>query len=181
MSDNRSCEAYRLDVGAILDGEALDMERAEVESHLAECEACREFCADLVALRHGLLAATRYPLPDEVLASVFARTIDAAGPVRSRRWIRRIRIGVPAMAALIGLAVVVPRFLGGGPEKVPRIELERATAQTLFVLGLASDAVQRAESLAVYEVFDDRVSPALKRVSDEWQKLSAPTLRRLGA
>lgn len=174
------CDAYRLAIAAEFDGEPAELPEADVKAHIAECRACDEYRADLLMLRDDFVGLPELSMPDDALAAVFARTVDAPAPARVHRWGRAIRIATFASAAAVVLALGLPQRFAAQTQPASAAEVERATAQTLFVLGLASDAIERAERVTVEDVLDGRITPALRHVSDEWFRISIPTLRRLG-
>jgi Putative zinc-finger len=124
-------------------------ERAEVLSHLAGCASCRaDHDAEAAALRAVVAALASDPLrtaephvPAAVLASRVARAVDEARVPSGRRrfWLAAL----PAMAALVALAVAVPPLLKRSrPEPVAaRVTIPPAEASVL----LSEDALARIE------------------------------------
>lgn len=92
------CERARTYASLRLDGELSDFEHALLESHLAGCEACRAFAADVDALTGELRAA-----PYERLE----RPLQL--PVRVRAGLRRVQVGAAAavLVTVIGAGSLV--------------------------------------------------------------------------
>src|SRR5438270_5683758 len=96
------CDGFAIALADYLDGDASDAVRAAVESHAAECAACRQLLEDLSTIRHDA-AALPALVPSRDLWDGIAERIDARvipmemgtrtiQPMR-RSWVR------PAIAA----------------------------------------------------------------------------------
>ena len=117
-------------------------EREQALAHLAACARCRadhEALAAVVArLERDPVRHAEPPLGAAVLAARVLRQVEAgAAPARRPRyWLAAL----PAAAALVALAVVVPRLHGPQPE--PRaVAIPRSEAGTL----LSEEALARIE------------------------------------
>jgi anti-sigma factor RsiW len=134
-------------LSAWLDGELNPAERAEVDAHLLECEACATFLARLRAVDEGARALpTSVPegyfdrLPARVRARIEAR----------RRAAGRLPVWAWAAAAALLLAVVAPLTLRElrSPQAGDR---RRAGGALPAPDHHARDALARARSLGVRE------------------------------
>ena len=88
---NLDCEGFALALAEYLEPDAPEMVRAAVDSHAAQCDACRALLADLTDIRTQAAALPRLT-PSHDLWSGIAERIDA--PV--------IPMGVPSRAGRIG-------------------------------------------------------------------------------
>ena len=116
-SGERNCDREKL--SALLDGELTDAERDGVLAHLETCEACRTYFAELNALRDALGGMEEIDAPEGFAAGVMARLHESAdkdawvAPKPRRRTWRRWA-GMAACAAVVLLAVTLPRMRMGG-------------------------------------------------------------------
>ncbi len=103
--------------------------RAEVESHLVGCSACREVVAETIAI--GLADSAETAAPGS-----FARVI----PFRSRLPVKGVAAGLAAVAALVLVIRFAPEWSGGaaGPPR-DRPELRE------LVAALANEPMRPAE------------------------------------
>ena len=131
-NERRSCEELRDALSDFMDGrpEAGSPARAAVESHLAGCEACREYLEDMRAVSAAFRA---HPgdMPAGRLEAVVGRAmaeIRVSRAAGARR--RRLRLGALAAAALAAAAVLVAALLAfrGAPERYGGREPEKPAA-----------------------------------------------------
>jgi anti-sigma factor RsiW len=137
------CEQIQLNLLAYLDGELGDAERAEIEAHVATCDACAAELARLQALQADLWDAVpvgldQLRLPDDAGARIRARLQRARG--RSARGgflagLEALLRPAPALVkvaipAFVLLAIVVVGLVGRQPTTV--------RAQETFVLSPAT-------------------------------------------
>ena len=103
MSRQRfDCAAAREAVHVSLDAELMDAGlRQPLETHLAECAACREFASEMRMIQGGLRGLPELKLPDEVLERVWDRTTRAS---RKRPWSL-----VPLATMAFGIRSFLPR------------------------------------------------------------------------
>ena len=151
------------------------------DEHLTECERCRDYRDDLLALRDGLRSLPLIPLSDGTLDEVLARTVgrDAAG--RSV-WFGRVGAIRFAAAAALAMGVLLPWFLLNQPNAAVReSEVRRAVVEAHYVLDVVAGALHRAEQAAVGEVLGGKLAPALHRLSFDWSNFPLPIVRRTGA
>jgi hypothetical protein len=124
-------------------------ERDEALAHVAACAACRaahdaerrELGAVVAALASDPLRSAEPHVPASVLAARVARDVDAARVPAARRgfWL----VALPAAAALVALAFVLPRF---APRLRPEPVAARATIPPAEASALLSeDALARIE------------------------------------
>lgn len=118
--DAGGCDEVRLAVSARLDGEVGHVPDAIIEDHLAVCERCRTFRAEVVSLTRQLRLRVPKPTPEGLVPLVVSlRTGDsqaATGPSRLRPFLRRSRpgwlrvtqwtaAGAPAIIAIPAIAL----------------------------------------------------------------------------
>lgn len=97
---NTSCESVRQWLPAFVDGEALPLGRAQLESHLAECAECARRVAALGGFVDGVARAHRArPLPER-LRRELERTVRGGGVHDVRRRL------VPVLAAAAVLLLI---------------------------------------------------------------------------
>jgi predicted anti-sigma-YlaC factor YlaD len=114
------------------EGELAPDDARALEAHLATCEACRGFAADVAAtdglVSGALMAAANArdfsPFVDEVMARVGAGRPERRGALG---WLGRHRrlLAATLAPALAALAVIVYVRLeeGGGPERIALLEV----------------------------------------------------------
>ena len=177
----RSCDIARRALQEALDSGDSSTTVSGVEDHLVECEACREFGHDLRLLREAVQTMPPIPLPDEVVARVWSRTIDApsvsAGRYPELRRLCRRWSMAGAAAAALALAVGVMNLAPdrAGPTQA---EVDRATDQTMYVLTLASATLRQVGHTTVTDVLEGRIGSALRRASTELSNLPVTLLFR---
>ena len=157
-----------------------DSHERSAEEHLAECDQCRDYRDDMLAVRDRLRSLPLIPLPDDALDAVLSRTVggDPAGqPVRYRR------VGLTrfATAAALVMGVLLPWFILNPPNTAVReSETNRAVVEAHYVLDVVAGALHRAERAALSDVLGGRLAPALQRVSFDWSNFPLPIVRRSG-
>lgn len=164
----RSCEVTRRALQEALDSGDVSHTVPDVRYHLVECDACREFERDLKLLHEAVRTMPPIPLPDEVMARVWSRTIDApsvpAGryPELRRLWGRWSVAAAAALALAVGVMNLAPDRTGP-----TQAEVDRARDQTMYVLTLASATLQQVGRTTVTDVLEGRIGSALRRASKE--------------
>jgi predicted anti-sigma-YlaC factor YlaD len=112
------CERARTYASLRLDGELSEFERALLEAHVASCDACRAFAADVDALTAELRAAKHERLE---------RPLQL--PVRVRAGLRRLQVG--AAAAVLVTVVGASTLIGSvGRPSEPRFATARVEPAT---------------------------------------------------
>lgn len=159
---NMNCEKAQATIQERIDGHLMDgRELAAMERHLESCSACRRFQVDMVELHDGLAALPELELPDEALEEVWDRTVRrSSGTVPGRwRW-------MAAAAAVLTVALAGSWFglLDREPEYSPD-EIARATVEARAALGMAGQALQRSQTVAMEEVLGGQVTPALEKIT----------------
>lgn len=135
----KNCEQVQELLLALLDGEASSDERAELEAHLAACEACRREKDDLDQTRRAIGGA----IASRALGADFAKaTADKAAPPPKRgmspwEWNARVSLLKWAAVAVIvlGFAAILPsRFTPApGPGgRTDRLETRVFTQQSFL-------------------------------------------------
>ena len=191
-----SCSEIREALHERLDGPIPAGRRQEIENHLERCAGCREFQLGLLALGDTLRSAPAFSLPDEVLETVWARTIRAGAPHRSGPT-RRLPRWAAAAAAVLVLAFLpaVVRLVRTTSERGLMEEpinptavhdgsdpaaLTRAGQEARMVLAVTARALRRTERAAYDRVLVGEVSPAVRRIPIRWPEAPSPDSRRSG-
>ena len=103
-----TCEMYREQIDALVDGTLGPADRAALEAHLAVCPECRELADDLRAIHRAARGLPELAPPARAWTGIAARlepphTTDA---VRATATNWRQRLGVPLAIAALLLAAV---------------------------------------------------------------------------
>jgi anti-sigma factor RsiW len=125
-------------------------QRAELEAHVAGCDACRDEVALLQRVRAAL------PVPSVDVAAI-GRALPAYRAARTRRWTPLLRMAA-GLVLVAGAASLVMR--DGSREPTPIDTLAQAGASTVPVLSLG-------------ENFQDLSDSDLEALTDELQALDA--------
>ncbi len=102
-------ERWQNRLSEYVDGELSAAERAECESHLAECSRCRDAVAEVQQVVERAQYLTDRPPPGDLWAGIAERLGAPVGVVdlRARRRVRRVSFSVPQlMAAGVALMLV---------------------------------------------------------------------------
>ncbi len=111
------CLSVQQDLDALREGRSSDGQADRLRAHLAGCDACRAFAADVALLRERLMAE---PVP-AVPASLRRRLREPAAPASVSLWSRRRVLPCAAALALaLGLAFVLSRWRA--PSDAPFVE-----------------------------------------------------------
>ena len=124
------CEDAQEAISARLDGERHPVPGAALEMHLGNCQACRDFEAEVLDL--GRRAGLRSPraVPEDLLAMLVPVLKPASPPhfpsLRPRRWEQGYRPGrarkaqwAVAIVPAVLVSVALPLGLGSQPRLVP--------------------------------------------------------------
>ena len=106
-----ACESYLELISAHLDGALADDERARLTGHLASCEACRAYMAELAAIRAALSNEEDVDVPDGFADGVMQRVRESAQRPKKQSALRRF---APLAACAALLAVVFAGGIGFG-------------------------------------------------------------------
>ncbi|WP_051399994.1 zf-HC2 domain-containing protein [Haloechinothrix halophila] len=93
-----TCEECREQLSARLDGEETPGLRAEVDTHVAACAACREWQDAAARVTRLARMAVARPSPD---------LVDAVLAARPTRWRHRLRLSLRVVLALLGMGQLV--------------------------------------------------------------------------
>ena len=102
MGEHRNTEAFQ----AYLDSELSDVERGELEAHVAACPSCESELDQLRSLFQSIESLPNEPLATDLIPGV----MEALRPRSS--WLPSIAVGELVAAAALTLALVL--WLGGG-------------------------------------------------------------------
>jgi len=95
-----------------LDGDLESEVSGRTAEHLAECEVCRKSLAQVRAIRDAAPGMEQLMPPDRVWGAIQARTHGAR--TRRSRLTRLFWVGVPALAAMLLVVVVIGGRMGVG-------------------------------------------------------------------
>lgn len=133
-----TCDHWRLLAAARLDGPIEAEEGRLLERHLRTCSPCRDFLAGMQADHTSLRSLDVLPLPDDVLAAVWRRTVAREPLARSsRRVFRRPGRAVAAAAFAAALVGAVALLASGPRTEAPVSDRELAAAAHDLDLALA--------------------------------------------
>ena len=90
------CDRVRAQISLALDGELSELESRMLESHIARCEECAAYEADVVSLTTSLREAPLEPLERPIVLRRPSRRVSVA----------RMQVGVAAALAVAVLGVV---------------------------------------------------------------------------
>ncbi len=100
-----TCELWRDQIDAYVDGELASSHDAEVATHLRGCAECNAFAADAIHLKRAVAQAGKRYQPSAEFCDQLLRSIGAQ-PVRSwRMWLPLAVAAVLVIAALLTLKV----------------------------------------------------------------------------
>jgi len=148
-----------------MDGPVDARDARALEAHLAECESCREYRDEMLAMREALRSMPPHRFPDDALEQVWDRTVrSASARSRPRRW--RLDWRPLAAAAVVTLALATVWLVGGRrPEpQYSQAEIAQAAAELRLVLGHTARTMRQAEAAAIGDVLVNEVAPALERI-----------------
>jgi len=130
-----ACEHIRAGLGGYVLG-ALEPDEADaVREHLERCSECAREHASLAGLPALLTLAEPIESAPPLASAVEERVLDAVARERTqprphtrRRWLRRPRVMIPALAALAAVAIALVVALGGGSRAPYDIALQPTAA-----------------------------------------------------
>lgn len=93
--NTKECEYFERLLSSRLDEELPNAQKQELDNHLADCRACREFDADLIEQRRILRS-----LPDVVVPEGWQ-----SASVRPKWWRSRLSVPFPVAAAIALVAI----------------------------------------------------------------------------
>ena len=111
------CENYRLGISARLDGEDAGVDDASLAWHLAQCEACRHFESEAIALARAVRVVATEPPPD--LAPTIMAAINQERMDKARRFDpQALRVGLITLA-VVQMLLAIPVLLFGRDAGAP--------------------------------------------------------------
>ncbi len=175
---NASCEEIRRAIQERLDGVGASRNANVIEPHVVTCEACRGYEINLRAIGERLRALPVFSLPEQTVARILRRSTEEERYALHSKA-RRVCMGVLAVAAAVALTVSLPILRVGPGEAVSTADLDRAREQTVYVLNITADALQRIGRTTILEVLERSLPPVLERFQLKWWRLSQLRMRRL--
>jgi len=127
------CENYRLGISARLDGEEVGVDDATLAWHLANCEACRRFESETIALTRTVRVATTEVPPDLTPTIMAAINQERVGKA-PRFDPQALRVGLIALA-VVQMALALPVLLLGRDAGAP-VHIAREVGSFDFALAV---------------------------------------------
>ena len=128
-----NCEDYRLGISARLDGEDAGVDDATLAWHLANCEACRRFESEAIALTRVVRVAAAEPVPD--LAPTIMAAINQERVAKARRFDpQALRAGLITLA-VVQMLLAIPVLLFGRDAGAP-VHIAREVGAFDFALAV---------------------------------------------
>lgn len=165
-SDDR-CERIRRSIDEQFDCGTPDRMDAAVADHLSECAACSQYRQRLNVLEEDMRSLPSISFPDEALQDVLAKTAGTPS-APTRRWTWRRWRGPLAAAAVLALSVTIPGAAWRLRLSAQQERVDEAVEQTRYVLGVTAGAFRRAESVAVEDLYGERLPRVLGRFKVDW-------------
>jgi len=127
------CENYRLGISARLDGEDAGVDDAALAWHLANCEACRRYESEAIALTRTVRVATSEVPPDLTPTIMAAINTERVGKA-ARFDPQALRAGLIALA-VVQMALALPVLLLGRDAGAP-VHIAREVGSFDFALAV---------------------------------------------
>ncbi len=93
--NTKDCEYFERMLSSRLDEELPNAQKQELDNHLADCRACREFDANLIEQRRVLRS-----LPDVIVPAGWQST-----SIKAKWWKSRLSVPFPVAAAIALVAI----------------------------------------------------------------------------
>ena len=150
----KTCEEYAALLDMYVDGFCTDEEVAQVRKHLAECEACRLYVAQILQMKEAFPDAEEEEVPDGFAEGVMTAIRAKAAPQKKRMktWQRTLLQMAACMAIVIALGPLSERLVGGENAKDAAMEMSMA--------GTASKAQAPAAPTAPTALWDAKADVA---------------------
>jgi predicted anti-sigma-YlaC factor YlaD len=152
-----TCEDVRPLIHDAYDGQPSDA--PEFRSHVASCEACRSFAADLESLSSAFRSLPPSPLPSDALDAVWQRTTRSRHAAFASKW--RLAAAA-AFVSVLSAAALYVALAPAPPPKPSAVEIARAEAKAELVLGYTARALGAARAAAADRVVASKISPAVR-------------------
>jgi predicted anti-sigma-YlaC factor YlaD len=127
------CENYRLGISARLDGEDAGVDDAALAWHLANCEACRRFESEAIALTRKVRVVANEPPPD--LAQSIMAAINETRVAKAPRFDPQALRGGLIALAVVQMLLAVPVLLLGRDAGAP-VHIAREVGSFDFALAV---------------------------------------------
>jgi len=150
----KTCEEYAALLDMYVDGFCTDEEAAQVRKHLAECEACRLYVAQILQMKEAFPDAEEEEVPDGFAEGVMTAIRAKAAPQKKRMktWQRTLLQMAACMAIVIALGPLSEWLTGG--------ENARDAAMEMSMAGTASKAQAPAAPTAPAALWDAKADVA---------------------
>ncbi|MFN3199179.1 MAG: anti-sigma factor family protein [Bradymonadia bacterium] len=105
-----SCADFRQFIDPYLDGEFDERDRADFDAHAAGCPDCRQTLEQHIWFQRNIKRNLAEPqsMPPAARAKLRARLHIAQQPERRARWVKRLALPVPVLAAGAALLLITP-------------------------------------------------------------------------
>jgi predicted anti-sigma-YlaC factor YlaD len=127
------CENYRLGISARLDGEDAGVDDATLAWHLANCEACRRFESETIALTRTVRVATSEAPPD--LTPAIMAAVNRERVAKAPRFDPQALRGGLIALAVVQMLLAVPVLLLGRDAGAP-VHIAREVGSFDFALAV---------------------------------------------
>ena len=157
----KTCEEYAALLDMYVDGFCTDEESAQVRKHLAECEACRMYVAQILQMKEAFPDAEETEVPEGFAESVMTAVRASAEPRKKRMktWQKTLLQMAACMAIVIALGPLSERLTGGMKAEDAAMEMSMA--------GKASKAqAPAAPSAAMWDVKAETAADAPMALED---------------
>ena len=163
------CEEYAALLDMYVDGFCTDEESAQVREHLAECEACRMYVAQILQMKEAFPDAEETEVPEGFAEGVMAAVRASAAPRKKtmKAWQKTLLQMAACLAVVIALGPLSERLTGGMKAEDAVMEMSMAGKASKAQAPAAPSAAMwdvKAEAAAdmVMEAEDNLVPDAAK-------------------
>jgi hypothetical protein len=166
-----TCDLARERISELVDGDIDRAARAELDAHLATCEACAAFAEDLEVVRRASRSLPTLDPPERVWTAIASQL--PAGPVdrspgRSHEWVKVTLAIAAVLLAAVAITLVVRR--GRSPE--PQVAENQAPATQAPAQPAPQPAAQSGDS-ADLKSLQSELQQAESHYENAIQKLEA--------
>ena len=159
-----NCNEYENLITDYLENSLSSSEYAEVESHLAECESCREQAENEKTLMEQLSKISIEQCPDEIIDRVMKSIPKSEVSLKERisSWLRSVHLSRYGAASLAGSLAIILFVLF--------INIPRNQRQTIENAEYSQEEIRQAEvevklALAYFAVYSRKTETALQKIN----------------
>ena len=158
-----ACEKYAALLDMYVDGFCTDEESVQVRKHLAECEACRMYVAQILQMKEVFPDAEEEEVPDGFAESVMAVIRTEAAPRKKgmKSWQRTLLQMAACIAVVIALGPLSARLTGGMDAREESVmEMSMAGMASKAQAPMAPPDIKMDSAMAYAEDAVDNAAPA---------------------